>query len=50
MYCNDPKFSEIGMGKKWRAAVWSGSTLFAIPSAFFGLITLWYSHIVQILE
>ena len=24
-----------------RAAVWSGSTLFAIPSASFGLITLW---------
>ena len=22
-------------------AVWSGSTLFAIPSALFGLITLW---------
>ena len=31
-------------------AVWSGSTLFAIPSASFGLITLWQSHIVQILE
>ena len=27
-----------------------GSTLFAIPSASFGLITLWQSHIVQILE
>ena len=26
------------------------SPLFAIPSASFGLITLWYSHIVQILE
>ena len=24
--------------------------LFAIPSALFGLITLWYSHLVQILE
>ena len=24
-----------------RGAVWSGSTLFAIPSALFGLITLW---------
>ena len=24
-----------------RGAVWSGSTLFAIPSASFGLITLW---------
>ena len=31
-------------------AVWSGSTLFAIPSASFGLTTLWKSHIVQILE
>ena len=31
-------------------AVWSGSTLFAIPSESFGLITLWQSHIVQILE
>ena len=30
--------------------VWSGSTLFAIPSALFELITLWQSHIVQILE
>ena len=29
-------------------AVWSGSTLFAILSAFFGLITLRKSHIVQI--
>ena len=33
-----------------RGAVWSGSTLFAIPSASFGLISLWQSHIVQILE
>ena len=33
-YRNDPKFSD-------RGAVWSGSTLFAIPSALFGLITLW---------
>ena len=24
-----------------RGAVWSGSTLFAIPSASFGLISLW---------
>ena len=24
-----------------RGAVWSGSALFAIPSALFGLITLW---------
>ena len=48
MYRNDPKFSER---YAWansadpdqtapRGAVWSGSTLFAIPSASFGLITL----------
>ena len=48
-YRNDPKFS----GRyAWansadpdqtapEGAVWSGSTLFAIPSASFGLITLW---------
>ena len=57
-YCNGPKFSDR---YAWansadpdqtapRGAVWSGSTLFAIPSALFGLITLCYSHIVQILE
>ena len=49
MYHNDPKFSDR---YAWansadpdqtapRGAVWSGSTLFAIPSASFGLITLW---------
>ena len=32
-----------------RGAVWSGFTLFAIPSVSFGLITLLSSHIVQIL-
>ena len=48
-YRNDPKFSDR---YAWansadpdqtapRGAVWSGSTLFAIPSASFGLITLW---------
>ena len=48
-YGNDPKFSDR---YAWansvdpdqtspRGAVWSGSTLFAIPSASFGLITLW---------
>ena len=58
IYRNDPKFSDR---YAWansadldqtapRAAVWSGSTQFAIPSASFGLITLWYSHIVKILE
>ena len=48
-YRNDPKFSDR---YAWansadpdqtapRGAVWSGSTLFAIPSASFGLISLW---------
>ena len=48
-YRNDPKFSDR---YAWansadpdqtapRGAVGSGSTLFAIPSASFGLITLW---------
>ena len=48
-YHNDPKFSDR---YAWansadpdqtapRGAVWSGSTLFAIPSASSGLITLW---------
>ena len=57
-YSNDPKFSDR---YAWansadpdqtapRGAVWSGSTLFAILSASFGLITLWLSHIVQTLE
>ena len=34
-YRNDPKFSD-----RYACAVWSGSTLFAIQSASFGLITL----------
>ena len=53
VYRNDPKFSDI---YAWansadpdqtahRGAVWSGSTLFAIPSAFFGSITLRKSHL-----
>ena len=58
MYRNDPKFSDKqDLANSAdpdqtapRGTVWSGSTLFAIPSASFGLITLWYSHIVQILE
>ena len=48
-YRNDPKFSDR---YAWansadpdqtapRGVVWSGSTLFAILSALFGLITLW---------
>ena len=48
-YRNDPKFSDRQVGAN-RGAVWSGSTLFAIPSASFGLITLWQSHIVKILK
>ena len=35
-YRNDPKFSD----RYTLGAVWSGSALFAIPSALFGLITL----------
>ena len=41
--------TQIRLLQLW-GGVWSGSTLFAIPSASFGLITLWQSHIVQILE
>ena len=33
-----------------RLLLWSRSTLFAMPSAWFGLITLWQSNTVQILE
>ena len=50
-YRNDPKFSDrYAWANTYsadpdptapRGAVWSGSTLFAIPSASFGLITLW---------
>ena len=58
MYRNFPKFSDRQV---WAnsvdpdqtapiRAVWSGSTLFTIPSASFGLVILWQSHIVQILE
>ena len=53
-YCNDPKFSDrhawANSADPPRGAVWSGSTLFAILSASFGLIILWQSHIGQILE
>ena len=42
--------TQIRLLLKAKGAVWSGSTLFAIPSASFGLITIWQSHIVQILE
>ena len=37
------------MSEQRRGAVWSGSTLFAIPSALFGHITLWKIHTCQIL-
>ena len=58
IYRNDPKFSDrYALANSadpdqtaHRGAVWSGSTLFAIPSASFRLITLWKGHIVQILE
>ena len=56
-YRNFPKFSDRQV---WadsadpdqtapRGAVWSGSTLFAIPSASFGCITLTKRHLVQLL-
>ena len=43
MYRNDPKFSDIYVWANSAdlRAVWSGSTLFSIPSASFGLMTLW---------
>ena len=48
VYRNDPKFSDryawansADPDQTARGAVWSGSTLFAIPSASFGHITLW---------
>ena len=45
-YRNDPKFSDRyvwanSADPDQTGAVWSGSTLFAILSASFGLITLW---------
>ena len=47
-YSNDPKFSDRQVWANSvdpdqtapRRAVWSGSTLFGIPSTFFGPITL----------
>ena len=48
LYRNDPKFSDryvwansADPDQTAPRAVWSGSTLFAIPSAMFGLIALW---------
>ena len=52
-YRKDPKFSDR---QAWANSadpdqtVPRGFTLFAILSASFGLITLWKSHIAQILE
>ena len=49
-YRNDPKFLDryawensvdLDETAPRGGAVWSGSTLFAIPSVSFGLITLW---------
>ena len=56
-YRNVPKFSDRQVWANSadpdqtapRGAVWSGSTLFAIPSASFGCVTLRKSHIVQVL-
>ena len=46
--CNDPKFPDrqvwansVDPDQTARGAVWSESTLFAIPSASFESITLW---------
>ena len=41
VYRNDPKFSDRQVWTNSAGAVWSESTLFAILSASFGLITLW---------
>ena len=62
IYRNDPKFSDryawansadpeqsADPDQTAPRGVWSGSTLFAIPSASFRLITVWKGHIVQIL-
>ena len=51
-YRNGPKFSERANSVDPdqiapTVAVWSGCTLFAIPSASFGRITLWKIHISQ---
>ena len=56
-YSNVPKFSDRQVLANSadpdqtapRGAVWSGSTLFAIPSASFGCITLRKRHLVQLL-
>ena len=55
-YHNVPKFSDRQVwatsadpDQTARGAVWSGSTLFAIPSASFGCITLRKSHLIQLL-
>ena len=57
VYRSDPTFSDRYVWANStdpdqappRGAVWSGSTLFAIPSASFGCITLRKHHLVQLL-
>ena len=51
-YRNGPKFSDRqvlanSVDPDPRAAVWSESTMFAIPSTAFGPITLWKGHFVE---
>ena len=48
-YRDVPKFRQVWVNgvDPPRGAVWSGSTLFAIPSACLGCITLWYYSMVK---
>ena len=48
-YCNGPKFLDRHIWANSVGAVWSGSTLFAIPSASFRYTTVCEKDIVQIL-
>ena len=49
-YRNDPKFSDWQVwANSADPVLWSGSTLFAIPSASFGCNTLRKRHLVQLL-
>ena len=54
-YCNVPKFSDrqvwwANSANPDQTAPRSGSTLFAMPSASFGCITLRKGHLVQLLR
>ena len=50
MFLSFQTFGQTGLGKQCRpGSVWSRSTLFAIPSASFGCISLRKSHLVQLL-